>query len=357
MNILVIKQTSLGDVLHSTGHIRTIKENIPESKITLLTACGSYDLFRYNPNVHEFVLFEKDRVKKEWMRHPFRTIRHIVSLIRHLRKTHYDLAFDLQGRGRTVIFLYAARARRKYVKGRWPFLKGYRKPAIHAIEEMDRVLRMAELQVENSEMEIYTSADERKCIDELLTRVNPHGRKILIISPFTRWVTKNWGIENFGIVTAKVAPKALVIFTGFRDKREEIDQLIEDVGDASIVNMAGQLTLLEFAELIRRADLLLTGDSFPMHIASAFHTPLVALFGPTDEGRIGPVGHYSTVLRADAVCRRCYRRDHCTRNCISHISPDTVFAEMQRWLGATDERTAANRTTQVASLSTPGVTT
>ena len=343
-------------MLHSTGHIRTIKENLPDSRITLLTACGSYDLFRYNPNIHEFVLFEKDRVKKEWMRHPFWTIRHIVSLIRHLRKTHYDLAFDLQGRGRTVIFLYAARARRKYVKGRWIFLKGYRKPEIHAIEEMDQVLRMAELQVENSDMEIYTSTSERKCIDELLTRVNPQGRKIVVISPFTRWVTKNWGIENFRVLTAKVTPKAFVLFTGFRDKREEIDQLMEDLGGASMVNMAGQLTLLEFAELIRRADLLLTGDSFPMHIASAFHTPLVALFGPTDEGRIGPVGRYSSVLRADALCRRCYRRNRCTRSCISHISPDTVFAEMQRWLCADQERLPTDHTTQVGSRSALGVT-
>jgi len=95
------------------------------------------------------------------------------------------------------------------------------------------------------------------------------------------------------------------------------------------VNVAGRLSLLEYAELVRRADVVLTGDSFPMHLACAQSTPVVALFGPTDEQRVGPVGDKALVLRAPG-CRKCYRRTHCKLNCIARITPAEALAGLVR---------------------------
>ena len=329
----MIKLTSLGDVLHATGHIRTIKENFPNGSITVLTADTSHDIFKYNKHVDRVLLFEKERAKREWLKNPKWTLGHILSLIREVRSVKYDLAFDLQGRFKSVIFLYTANAKRKYVKGRWPFLKFFKKPEIHAIKEMDQVLKMAGLRVRNSEMEIFTSSTEEKFIQSLLGRINPEKKRIMVVSPFTRWKTKNWGAEKFKALLDDFPIDVLVVFTGARDKKKEIDQLMSEVRYHSMVNLAGELTLLEFAELMKYVDLVLTGDSFPMHLASAFHAPLIALFGPTDEQRIGPVGKHSTVIRSAKLCLRCYRRDHCEKNCISFIEPQTVLTEIQNRMG------------------------
>ena len=121
----------------------------------------------------------------------------------------------------------------------------------------------------------------------------------------------------------------LMVFTGVQDRRDDIDTLMAEIRYPSMVNLAGELTLLEFAELMKYVHLLVTGDSFAMHLASAFHTPLIALFGPTDERRIGPVGKHSTVLRSTQPCQRCYRRDHCELNCINFIEPETVLTEIR----------------------------
>ena len=86
------------------------------------------------------------------------------------------------------------------------------------------------------------------------------------------------------------------------------------------------------AELMKQVRLVLTGDSFPMHLASALETPLIALFGPTDERRIGPLSHKAIVLRANKHCDRCYRRDHCERNCIGYITPEVVLDEVSKLL-------------------------
>jgi len=337
LNILVIKLTSLGDVLHATGHIRTIKEIFPNCSITVLTADSSYDIFKYNKHVDRVLLFEKDRAKREWLRNPKWAVSHILSLIHEVRKVHYDLAFDLQGRFKSVIFLYTAKAKRKFVKGRWPFLHFYKKTEIHAIEEMDYVLRMAGIPVTNSEMEIFTSSKEEKVIQALLRRINPEKKRMMIVSPFTRWKTKNWGVEKFKALLDHFPIDVLVVFTGVKDTKKDIDQLMSEIRYPSVVNLAGELTLLEFAELMKYVHLVLTGDSFAMHLASAFHAPLIALFGPTDEKRIGPVGKHSTVIRSTELCQRCYRRDHCEMNCISSIEPETVLAEIRCRLGIPDK--------------------
>lgn len=335
LNILVIKLTSLGDVLHATGHIRTLKETFPNCSMTVLTADTSYDIFKHNKHVDKVLLFEKDTVKRDWLKHPKWTLNHILSLFREVRTLHYDLAFDLQGRFKSVIFLYAAKATRKFVKGRWPFLRFFRKPEIHAIEEMDHVLRMAGVPVTNSDMEIFTSPQEEKVIQALLSRINPEKKRMMVVSPFTRWKTKNWGVDKFKVLLDNFPIDVLMIFTGVKEKKKEIDQLISEIRYPSMVNLAGDLTLLEFAELMKYVHLLLTGDSFAMHLASAFHTPLIALFGPTDEKRIGPVGNHSTVLRSAQLCQRCYRRDYCEKDCISYIGPETVLTEIRNRLGAT----------------------
>lgn len=333
LNILVIKLTSLGDVLHATGHIRTLKETFPNSSITVLTADSSYDIFKFNKHVDRVLLFEKDRAKRDWLRHPMRTLNHILSLIHEVRNVQYDLAFDLQGRFKSVMFLYTARAKGKFVKGRWPLLQFFRKPEIHAIEEMDYVLRMAGIPVINSDMEIFTSSHEETVIQALLKRINPEKKRIMIVSPFTRWNTKNWGVEKFKVLLDHFPNDVLMVFTGVKDKKGDIDQLMLEIRYPSMVNLAGDLTLLEFAELMKYVHLVLTGDSFAMHLASAFHTPLIALFGPTDEKRIGPVGKHSTVLRSTQLCQRCYRRDYCEKNCISFIEPETVLTEIRSRLG------------------------
>ena len=335
MNILVIKLTSLGDVLHSTGHIRTLKETFPDCRITVVTADTSYDIFKFNKHVDKLLLFEKDRVKRDWVKHPTWTARHILSLIREVRQVQYDLAFDLQGRFKSVIFLYAAKARRKFVKGLWPFLKFFRKPEIHAIAEMDHVLRLAGIPVNNSEMEIFTSGKEEQVIQALLKRINPEKKRIMAVSPFTRWKTKNWGVEKFKVLLDDFPLDVLMVFTGVKEKRAEIERLMSEIRYPSMVNLAGELTLLEFAELMKYVHLLVTGDSFAMHLASAFHTPLIALFGPTDEKRIGPVGKHSTILRSAQPCDRCYRRDYCEKNCINFIEPEAVLTEIRNRLGVT----------------------
>lgn len=334
MKILVIKQTSLGDVLHSTGHVRALKRFWPETELTLLTATGSLDIYRHSPHVDHIITVDRYRVKHRWYREPLWAWRHMREVMKQVRAQEFDLAFDLQGLAKSVLFLYGARARRKFVKGRWPGLTGFRDKSLHAITEMDRVLSLAGIDDVDTAMEFATSADAVARIDELLPALGDNQQPLLILSPFSRWRSKDWPLERYVEVARTLGRSWRTVFTGAPDRAAQIQSAIADVDGA--VNLAGKLNLVEFAELVRRAELMLTGDSFPMHVASAVDTPVMALFGPTDESRVGPVGRNAEVIRAPG-CRRCDRAD-CARQCLQQIEVQTVLNQFPVRVAATVEK-------------------
>lgn len=325
MKILVIKQTSLGDVLHSTGHVRALKQFWPDAELTLLTAASSLEIYRYNTNVDRIITVDRYRIKHRWYKEPVWAWRHMRDVMRQVREQEFDLAFDLQGLAKSVLFLYGARARRKFVKGSWPGLTGFRDKSLHAITEMDKVLSLAGVDNVNTAMEFATSPDAVARIDALLPGLGDVEQPLLILSPFSRWRSKDWPLDRYVEVARALAGSWRTVFTGAPDRAAQIQSAIADVSGA--VNLAGKLGLVEFAELVRRADFMLTGDSFPMHVASAVNTPVIALFGPTDESRVGPVGISSRVIRAPG-CRRCDRAD-CARQCLSGIDAETVFKQIE----------------------------
>lgn len=333
MNILVIKQTSLGDVLHATGHIRTIRENYPHCHLTLLTATSSADIFRYSPHIDELLQFDRYRIKRSWYREPLWTIRHIREVLRQVRNRRYDLAIDLQGRWKSVLFLYGAKAQAKYVKGRWWFVKGFRQRELHALREMDAVLELAGMTVRDSRMEFPTSDKETSRVDHLLRDVGGFARPLVILSPFTRWPSKNWPIGHYASLAEQLSGDLFFLVTGSAENSEvsAAQSLVDSLPQSRAANLAGRLSLLEFAELIGRAKVVVTGDSFPMHLAAARGQPLVALFGPTDETRVGPVSDNAVVLRADDRCRKCYQR-RCSRQCLERIGVDRVATAVSRLL-------------------------
>ena len=327
MNILVIKQTSLGDVLHASGHIRAIKKHYqkqcPGSKLFLLTANTSADIYRHSPWVDELILVDRDGIKENWRKKPMWAIKEMQRTLSKVRQHKFDLAIDFQGLAKSVFFLYSAKAENKFVKGNWWGLKGFRNKKLHAIKEMDQLLQVAGIPTTDTTMELVVGNDDKLSVDRLLLKINLENKPILIVSPFSRWPSKDWPLKNYMEVCEAVSNAYQVVFTGSPDRKIQIDRGMEDGCCQSAVNMAGAQSLLEFVELTSRASLMLTGDSFPMHVAVAKQTPVIALFGPTDENKVGPLGERNRVIRAPG-CDVCDNR-HCPRHCLSRLDNDEVI--------------------------------
>jgi len=333
MNILLIKQTSLGDVVHATAPIRSVRMAHPDAVITVLTSTTASDILRNNPDIDHLLTFDRYRVKSHWWRRPLWTIGHFASTFSVVRKQRFDLALDLQGSWKTVIFLWAARAGRRFVKGRWWFARRFHQPRAHAIDEMGGVLELAGIKSCQLLPILIIDSSAADAVSGMLKEL-PLGKKpIALFCPFTRWPTKNWPISKFVVLARELADDFQVVFTGSPGDRSEIDQAIAELSPAPGANLAGCLSLLEFFALAERSDLVVTGDSLPMHVASALDRPLVSLFGPTDESRVGPRNDRAAIARAAVDCQRCYRRRRCSRGCIDQITVEQVRAAIQRVLG------------------------
>ena len=334
MNILLIKQTSLGDVVHATAAIRSVREAYPQAHITALTSSTASDILLTNRDINELLTFDRYRVKSDWWRHPLRTINHFLRTFSAVRKQSYDLAIDLQGSWKTIIFLWAARAARRYTKGRWWFVDHFHQPTLHAIDEMAGVLALAGVRSSYAVPLLDVDGHATQAVANLLPPSGNKEKPIALLCPLTRWPTKNWPISQFATLAEQLSDEFQVVFSGSPEDRSVIEQAIVPSGGHASINLAGRLSLIEFFALVAGSDVVITGDSLPMHVASAFDRPLVALFGPTNEDLVGPRNRSARVIRADMDCQRCYRRRRCPRACIAAITVDEVCSAIQGVLGS-----------------------
>jgi ADP-heptose:LPS heptosyltransferase len=123
---------------------------------------------------------------------------------------------------------------------------------------------------------------------------------------------------------------AQVILTGSPDDKPLIVSVTRQMQEQAI-NLAGKTSLPQLVALLQQANLVISGDSGPMHIAAAVGTPLIAIHGPTDPALSGPVSPTATVLRSDIWCSPCYNAKDTadcrffTTQCMKNILPSQVF--------------------------------
>lgn len=137
--------------------------------------------------------------------------------------------------------------------------------------------------------------------------------------------SKQWHLDRFASVARRVAEArgATIVLTGSAADRPMVRSVADQLADVRVIDVSGQLDLAELAALMARLDLLITGDTGPMHIASAMDTPLVALFGPSDPRRYGPRSTRQRVLRVDLPCSPCGQVRLPPERCRGHV-PDCM---------------------------------
>ena len=185
------------------------------------------------------------------------------------------------------------------------------------------------------EYKLAVSDHDRQKVDDLLRRcglVNP-GR-FVVVNPVAKWESKLWSIRKFSQLADRIITKydARVVFTGSLEDRQTIQQIKAGMTKPAI-NLAGETTLKMLAALYAKADVVISTDTGPMHLAVAMGTTVVALFGPTAFWRTGPYGSGHQIVTAGQACAPCFKR-HCpTIDCMDLISVGQVFDAVSKIMG------------------------
>lgn len=335
MKFLIIKQTSLGDVLHTTPFIRAIKKAYPNALIDIVVDKSALQIVSANPNINKCFVLNIKKYEKEILSSVsnfFKTGKEFLGVVSSVSKENYDAAFDLQGLERSVFFLYRAKAKKKFAKGRWPFITCYENMNEHAIKRYLHFLSFIGIEEDGYKMDFYLSDSiSDKTEKALASQSKSLPKEYVVFTPYSRWASKDCSAKKIKEITLAVKKKTnLPVIIPVTDAmKEETENLLKD--DALIVS---SIEIDSLAYIISRSTAIISVDSFPMHIGCAFNRPLVALFGGSRESLVGPLTENSVVLRAGCEPKSpWYYREHRDNNLMDGIDTEDIVENLLSVMG------------------------
>ncbi|MFZ5997243.1 MAG: lipopolysaccharide heptosyltransferase II [Nitrospirota bacterium] len=320
--VLIIKPSSLGDVVHSLPFLDAMNETFRTAEIHWVIARGLEGLLDSHPMVHKLWIINKDQWKN--VRRIKGTVTEVRELFRALRNERFDITVDLQGLLRSGLITRATLAPIRVGFGEAREGSGlfytHKVTGGREIHAVDRYLKIAaalgcEIKAVRFPLPLIKESKKVQLLKEEMG-------SYAVIVPGARWMTKRWPARRFGTI-ASFLPMRSVVIGALSDA--EMGKEIESASGGKAWSMAGKTDLKELISIIRGARLAITNDSGPMHIAAACGIPVVAIFGPTNPVRTGPYGKNNAILQTDAVCAPCYKKSCKTMRCMDDVTIERVL--------------------------------
>jgi heptosyltransferase-1 len=300
--ILLIKPSSLGDIVHALPVVSALRTRFPQASIHWLINRAFAPLLEGHPCVDQCIPFDRrhfGRLHRQWD-----SAIDFLRFVHSLREVRYDWVIDLQGLFRTGFLSYATAAplragfanAREFAPIFYTHLTGLPKQPIHAVDRNLAVLSDIGLPESAPNFALPISAAAQATVDQLLTENGiSTGATFTALIPGARWIAKQWLPERYGELASRLIDEGLgpVVLLGSPDEHE-VAQQVQRAAARELINLAGLTSLPELVAVLSRCGQIVCNDSGPMHLAAALDRPLIAIFGPTDPRRVGP---YSAVAR------------------------------------------------------------
>ena len=354
MKILIIKPSSLGDVIHSLPFLKAIKNTFHDAEIEWVISKNLKEILEGNPLINRLIVFDKDSWTK--IGNLSKTVKEAIGLINILKSGHYDMVVDLQGllRSGLITFFTSSPLKVGFKNAREGSSIFYNKKisvngSLHAV---DKSLEIAKAIRQGSgvrgqstthggsgkaEFPLNVDKTAAENIKKLLGGLKE--KEYVVVIPSARWKTKRWSPENFGTLISKLSVPCIV--TGSKADEQIVKEVMR-FSNGKGTNFCGKTDLKELTALIAGAKAVVSNDSGPMHIAAAIGVPIIALFGPTDPYRTGPYGWSEIraeqekknikVIRALISCSPCFKKKCKDLLCMDGISVRTVLKELEEYI-------------------------
>jgi heptosyltransferase-1 len=343
--VLVVRVGAMGDVLHGLPAIAALRAAWPDAEIGWAIEPRWSFLLRASASAapHTPAMPLVDRVHevptKMWSKRPLSlaTLRSVLALRKELREQRYDIAIDLQGSVRSSVIAKMSGARivvgsasPREAPARMLYTQTVGLHEQHVVAQAAEIVSTAVgSHVSPGPTPLPVDPQAELWCDTVLPKAAE--RRTVFLAPTAGWGAKEWPAEHYGVLAKELAHsgfRVLVNASPFgADAVAEI--VVATSGHAAI---AVACTLPQLTALLRRVDLVIAGDSGPLHLAAALETPTVALFGPTDPARTGPWSAAARVLRhAESVTD--HRRHAATEAGLAKIEVSEVLAAARSLLG------------------------
>ncbi len=348
--ILIVKPSSLGDIIHTLPLVHALKRCYPSCRIGWIVHESFSAIPESDPAVESVYPIRISSTSDPqsgrlayW--HAFRdTLRTLKELREIFKQQPYDFILDLQASFRSGLLgrsnpggirIGFGDARELNPLFQSQLIK-VPSSAVHAVDK--NMLFCAQMNCLSSQEDfrLYSSGFDDQKVDTFLTeQIASPKSELIYINPSARWKTKYWIPERWAELGDRLTGKHhfSIVFGGSRKDEQYIATIVEKMSHKPIVT-AGEMNLAETVSLLKRSAAYVGLDSGPMHMAAMSGIPVVALFGPTHPERVGPYGSEHEIIRARGVdCLGCRKRDCRHMNCMNSITVDSVYESVLRLLG------------------------
>ncbi len=288
-NILIIKMSSLGDVIHALPSLYVLRRTYPEARITWAVHPAFAALLPGKPWIDEIFFIDRKKIKN---------LSYLMEVRKALHARHFDLVIDLQMIAKSALISLISGGRKKI--GYWDAREGsflVNHPVRgkhmhgHIIEQLLDVMEYLHCDVSHFEFPLREHEKEKTSVKYMLSQCGVTGAYVVLV-PGTRGEHKKWPISFWGELAKRLAGEKIYTVISGAPSEAEMGKEIRAISPSNYtVDLIGRTNLLELAALDEMASLHISCDTGPLHIANAAQTPLIALFGPTLPGRSGPYGN------------------------------------------------------------------
>lgn len=334
--ICLIKPSALGDIVQSLPVLSVLRDRFPHAHIAWVVNQSYAPLLDHHPYLNEVIPIDRGAWKKGWLT----GIISSMETWKLLRQRRFDLTIDLQGLLRSGLLTLATRARVRIglasarEGARWTYTHHVSdvRETEHAIDRYWRVAEALGLGRQPKRF-LFPLQQEAESWATQLTEKLP--RPTIAVSVGSRWVTKRWPPGHFHVLLRRAARfGGSVLFVGAPEEAELADRAAHGLPFA-VRNVAGQTTLPQLTSLLRRADVMLSNDTGPLHLAAALGVPIVAPYTCTQVRRNGPYGQESRAVETTVACAGSYLKQCDRLDCMRDLTPERLwpafFEILSRW--------------------------
>jgi len=334
--ILIIRLSSLGDILHTLPAFQSLRESFPQAQIDWVVERKSSVLLSAVEGIHRVVELDT-RLPRQ---HPMRreSWKPLLTKILEMRARGYDVSLDFQGLLKTgILGLFGgARSRLGFsaalVRERpahWFYHRRLEHSGdVHVVELNLALTAMAGARHFPTRTGLRSRPEDEQAVERLIGELKL--REFVVINPGGGWATKRWPPERYAALADRLRDRLgmqVVITTG--PGEEDLYRLIRrHSANGELAHM--HLTFLQLIPLMRRAQLVIGGDTGPFHLACALGTPVVGIFGPTSPQRNGAWHTRAEMVWRTLPCSYCYGRTCPTRNECMDVPVADVYEAVRR---------------------------
>jgi heptosyltransferase-1 len=323
-DFLIIRLSSLGDIIHTLPAFSSLRRHFPEAKIRWAVEGRGREILDLVPGIDKVIVIDR----KNWRRS--------AAPLRRRDQT----ALDFQGLVKSGLLAYLSRARRRIGFRRQNCRESFasvfytespefvRQDEIHVIGKNLRLLSCLGIEESQFDFPLAIPTEIRRAAEAKLQSIGfDRGKRLLLLNVGAAWETKRWFPEKWTALIEKIRFEDAfpILLWG----TEEEKRLAEAVREKTGVPPAPFLTIAEVMAVIQSASLLVSGDTFALQAAAALDVPIVGLFGPTNPRRNGPFQRRDKVIFYELVCSLCYKRSCPTLDCLRSIRAEEVAAAVR----------------------------